>query len=97
MLDDTPKQKRSFWGWLKDATKIKEKSNSDVTVWRTKSGKEFKRETSHGRFKRFKEEIESGTSKFTGEPLSDKDIGYRQGVVNTMGAQARAWKKKHGN
>lgn len=90
-------KKRGFFSFLKNkATVVKDKSNSEVTVF-SANDKEYSVETSHGRCKRYQEEIESKTHSITKKPLSDADIAYRKGVVQTMGAQAGAWKKKHGN
>ena len=93
---DGKKSKRGFFGFLKrKGSVVKDKSTSEKTVF-SANGKEYEVETSHGRCKRFQAELKSGKNSVTGKPLSETDKAYRKGVVNTMGEQARIFKKKNG-
>ena len=90
------KSRKGFFGFLKRmGKKVDSESNSEVTTFDV-NGKKYQVETSHGKCKRYKEELKSGKSSLTGQPLSDSDKAYRKGVIHTMGAQAHAYKKRQG-
>lgn len=89
------KTKSGFFSFLKkNATVVKSKSNSDKTVFAVKD-KIYEVETSHGRFKRFKNELQSGKNSVTHKKLTNEEKAFRRGVVQTMGAQAKSFKNQN--
>ncbi len=62
----------------------------------TKTGKEVFLLNPAEKATRYVRELRSGVSHTTGKPLTDKQIGYRCGVLSERSLQAKIYNKKHG-
>ena len=77
----------------------KSQSTSRETVYVTPKGKTFTQLTPKGKYERNKAELELGVNIFTGEVLTERQIGQRIGYNNALGEQANYYngKKKKRN
>ena len=84
------KGKKSRRTYIPKGSKVdKSLSSSYETVYRTPKGKIFRQLTPHGKFVRYKVELENNANIYTGECLTDYQRGQRAGYNQALGEQAK--------
>lgn len=89
------KGKRRNRTYIPKGSKVdKSQSTSFETVYVTPNGRTFTQFTPKGKYVRNKIELENGVNMFTGDVLTDYQLGQRAGYNNALGEQAQYYNGK---